>query len=188
MRNLAAIAISLLFSGLGALPVLADDEDELVLLPGNGELRSPEDRERIRADRLKPGGGLFLTFDEDEDGRITPSEIQAGIPQAFSSADSNRDGYLTALEQRDWADALPTRDDSLANPTRFDPNLDRRVDLGEFTEVIHALSVDYADEATGLILLSSLRRAAGRDTEATEASRPSSGPRSPERRNRPDRS
>ena len=76
---------------------------------------------------------------------------------AFSSADKNADGYLTALEQQDWAASLPTRDDSLANPFRFDPNLDRRVDLDEFTLVINNLGLDYADEASGDIIVADLK-------------------------------
>ncbi|MEM6557662.1 MAG: EF-hand domain-containing protein, partial [Pseudomonadota bacterium] len=121
------------------------DEDEIVRLPGQGEVRSPDARQRAQADRLKPGAGLLLTFDSNEDGRISQFEIDAGIPIAFQMADKNADGYLTALEQQDWAADLPTRDDSLANPFRFDPNLDRRVDLEEFTTVIVNLGSDYAD-------------------------------------------
>ncbi len=104
------------------------DEDELVRLPGQGEVRDASLRERAKADRLKPGAGLFITFDADNDGRISRAEMDAGIPAAFTRADNNEDGFLTALEQQDWARSLPTRDDSLANPFRFDPNLDRRVE------------------------------------------------------------
>jgi len=140
---------------LSAAPVIA--EDELVLLPGQGELRDKVDRERFQAERLKPGAGLFISFDVDGNGTITPTEIADGIPIAFTSADTNADGYLTALEQQDWAASLPTRDDSLANPVRFDPNLDRRVDLSEFTSVIRELGADYADEDSGNVLVSSLK-------------------------------
>lgn len=133
------------------------DDDDLVRLPGQGEIRSDGVREQAKGTRLKPGAGLFITFDQDENGRISPTEINAGIPVAFESADENRDGYLTALEQQDWAAGLPTRDDSLANPFRFDPNLDRRVDLDEFTSVISNLGLDYADEVSGDIIVSDLK-------------------------------
>lgn len=133
------------------------EEDELVRLPGQGEVRSSDLRERAQAERLKPGAGLFLTFDSNQDGRITQFEIDAGVPIAFQVADKNADGYLTALEQQDWAAGLPTRDDSLANPFRFDPNLDRRVDLDEFTTVIVNLGSDYADESSGDILVADLK-------------------------------
>lgn len=133
------------------------DEDELVRLPGQGELRDDALRQRAQADRLKPGAGLFITFDSDSNGRISRTEIDAGIPAAFETADNNADGYLTALEQQDWARSLPTRDDSLANPFRFDPNLDRRVDLDEFTLVINNLGLDYADETSGDIIISDLK-------------------------------
>ncbi|MCR9268354.1 MAG: hypothetical protein NXH72_00055 [Hyphomonadaceae bacterium] len=163
------------------------EDDELVLLPGQGEVRNPALRERAKADRLKPGAGLLLTFDQDEDGRISAGEIDAGIPIAFRSADSNADGYLTALEQQDWAASLPTRDDSLANPFRFDPNLDRRVDLDEFTLVISNLGLDYADESSGDILVADLKapqsKRDDRRDRFEEISRPRQGERNPNRRN-----
>ena len=179
-------------AGLAALGLSASaqaqvDEDEIVRLPGQGEVRSADLRERAKADRLKPGAGLFLTFDEDEDGRISTSEIDTGIPIAFESADKNADGYLTALEQQDWAESLPTRDDSLANPFRFDPNLDRRVDLEEFTLVISNLGLDYADETSGDILVADLKapktQREGRRERFEEVTRPRQGDRNPNRRN-----
>ena len=155
IRLLSAAAVTVLTF---AVPAHAQaDEDELVRLPGQGELIEPALREKAKAARLKPGAGLFITFDEDQDGRISPAETEAGIPVAFASADENADGYLTALEQQDWAASLPTRDDSLANPFRFDPNLDRRVDLDEFTLVITNLADDYADEDSGDIIVADLK-------------------------------
>ena len=133
------------------------DEDELVRLPGQGEIRSEGLRQKAKATRLKPGAGLLITFDTNDDERISPAEIETGIPIAFASADKNQDGYLTALEQQDWAASLPTRDDSLANPFRFDPNLDRRADLEEFTSVISNLASDYASEDNTDILVSDLK-------------------------------
>lgn len=160
------------------------EEDELVRLPGQGEVRDEVLRQRTQADRLKPGAGLFITFDSDSNGRISQAEIDAGIPAAFEQADNNDDGYLTALEQQDWARSLPTRDDSLANPFRFDPNLDRRVDLDEFTLVINNLGLDYADEESGDIIIADLKaprparegRAGGRDgARPTGQERPRQG-------------
>ena len=155
IRSLSLISLAVCSMGFSATAQV--DEDEILRLPGQGELRNPELRERARADRLKPGAGLFITFDSNEDGRISQFEIDAGIPLAFRVADRNEDGYLTALEQQDWAASLPTRDDSLANPFRFDPNLDRRVDLEEFTTVIVNLGSDYADETSGDILVADLK-------------------------------
>ena len=155
IRSLTILGLIALGTSLSAHAQV--DEDEILRLPGQGEVRSPQLRERAKADRLKPGAGLFLTFDSNEDGRISQFEIDAGIPLAFRIADRNEDGFLTALEQQDWAASLPTRDDSLANPFRFDPNLDRRVDLDEFTTVIVNLGTDYADETTGDILVADLK-------------------------------
>ncbi|MEM1390114.1 MAG: hypothetical protein AAGG45_03455 [Pseudomonadota bacterium] len=155
MIRRSALAILLLAAPLSHAS--GDDPDGLVLLPGQGELRDRADRERAGTDRLKPGGGLFVSFDADTDGTITIEEVRAAIPAAFATADQNEDGNLSALEQQDWARSLPTRDDSLANPTRFDPNLDRRVDLAEFAAVIESLHTDYRNEETGLLQLTDLK-------------------------------
>lgn len=153
-----SLSIAALVSVCLAAPVYADtQEDEILRLPGQGEVRDEALRGKAKADRLKPGAGLFLTFDADGNGIISSDEINVGIPAAFQSADANGDGFLTALEQQDWAKGLPTRDDSLANPFRFDPNLDRRVDLGEFTSVIVNLGRDYADETSGEIIVADLK-------------------------------
>lgn len=179
IRSLTLVSLVALGASFSATAQV--DEDEILRLPGQGEVRSPVLRERAQADRLKPGAGLFLTFDSNEDGRISQFEIDAGIPLAFRVADRNEDGYLTALEQQDWAAGLPTRDDSLANPFRFDPNLDRRVDIDEFTTVIVNLGSDYADETTGDILVADLKAArpnrAGRDGPDDDASQRQRGER-----------
>jgi len=157
IRSLTALAI-LASTALLVMPAHADtEEDEIVRLPLQGEVRDAETRDRVKADRLKPAGGLFVSFDTDKSGSISPVEITAGIPLAFATADANEDGSLTALEQREWADNLPVRDDTLANPVRFDPNLDRMVDLSEFSAVIHDLGRAYADEISGDILITSLK-------------------------------
>ncbi len=154
IRILTALAM---LASAAALPAMADiDEDEIVRLPKQGEVRDSELRDHVKADRLKPAGGLFVSFDADTNGSISPEEIEAGIPLAFASADANHDGALTALEQQAWAGKLPTHDDTLANPARFDPNLDRRVDLSEFAAVIQKLGLAYADEISGEIIITSL--------------------------------
>ncbi|WP_300376347.1 EF-hand domain-containing protein [Henriciella sp.] len=131
-----------------ALPVSASaaEDDNLVRLPGSGQVKSEEDRSKLNMDRLKPGGGLLASFDTDDDGRISQAEMEAGIKAAFAEADANNDNRLTAIEQQQWAASLPTRDDSLANPVRFDPNLDRRVSFAEFSNVIMDLARDYREE------------------------------------------
>ena len=185
IRTLSLACLALLpFATFASAQV---DDDEIVRLPGQGEVREPGLRDRTNAARLKPGAGLFLTFDTNDDGRISAFEIDAGIPVAFQMADENSDGHLTALEQQDWAAGLPTRDDSLANPFRFDPNLDRRVDLEEFTTVIVNLGSDYADEASGDILIDDLKdqrpRRGDRRDRAEENAEESRGNRPPSRRN-----
>jgi len=152
----ASALVSVLLLSLGAQPAFAED-DTLVRLPGSGEVKSDRDKTILKSDKLKPGGGLLASFDRDGDGRISDAELDAGIAIAFAAADGNGDGVVTAIEQQKWAASLPTRDDSLANPVRFDPNLDRRVSFTEFSSVITDLSQDYRGDGHAELRVASLR-------------------------------
>lgn len=168
IRSLAILTLAL---GLG-LSADAQIEDEIVRLPTPGEVKPDAPFKDNRPKRLVPGGGLFLSFDANEDGRISQAELSAGISEAFANADASGDGALTALEQQAWASNLPTHDDSLANPVRFDPNLDRMVSVSEFSSVITDLAVTYA-EPSGDILVASLKAPDRRPRdEAREGDRP----------------
>ena len=133
----------------------AADADDIVRLPGQGRLRPDAPHGRHASGRLVPGGGLIVSFDANDDGHVTPDELRTGAVAAFAAADANADGSLSALEQQDWANGLPTRDDTLANPVRFDPNLDRIVSVTEFVAVVAQLTLDHADP-DGNIYLSKL--------------------------------
>lgn len=163
--------LSLAFvSALFAAPVAMADDD-LVLLPGQGEIKTDTGHGVDGGPaRLAPGGGLLMSFDDDANGLISADEIEAGIVLAFALADANEDGNLTPLEQTAWANDLPTRDDTLANPARFDPNLDRNVSLDEFTGSVRHMAAIYADEDTGVIVLASL------EVQDRRSQRPSSNP------------
>lgn len=154
--NHRLLLCSALFALLSA-PAFAEDEDDLVRLPGQGEVKAERIAE-VGAERLAPGGGLMASFDADANGRVSLSELEAGILEAFIAADSNADGELTPLEQQDWAIKLPTRDESLLNPVRFDPNLDRLVSVEEFSDVIHSMAAGYAEDGTNEVVLASLKR------------------------------
>lgn len=149
----AALSVS---AGFVSPPALAED-DAVLRLPTQGAVRDRALRRQMKTERLKDGAGLFVSFDKNDNGVVTREEISSGIQSAFARADANRDGNLTPLEQRDWARKLPTHDDTLANPTRFDPNLDRRVDIAEFTMVVENLVEGFADEASNTIVLADLK-------------------------------
>lgn len=139
------ILTATLFAALPAGAQAEGDGDDLVRLPGQG-LMKPDARPTQRQfARLVPGGGLIASFDINDDGEISSVELAAGTGAAFEAADTNKDGQLTAIEQQDWAAGLPTRDDTLANPVRFDPNLDRVVTFEEFAAVIIQLAANYQD-------------------------------------------
>ena len=143
-RSIALAGALLMAATAPAIAQQADDD--IVRLPGQGFTKPEAHKRRGTPDRLVAGGGLFLSFDTDGDGRITRAELEAGTAAAFAKADANGDGHLTAFEQIKWAESLPTRDDTLANPVRFDPNLDRRVSPEEFETVIAELAEHYVEE------------------------------------------
>lgn len=143
---------------LTSLPVFAQaevDGDDLVRLPGQGLVKPDAIQSHRDIGRLVPGGGLFASFDANGDGRISSAELAEGTRAAFVLADANGDGQLVALEQQDWAANLPTRDDTLTNPVRFDPNLDRVVTFEEFEAVISQLAKSYQDD-NGVIEIAKL--------------------------------
>ncbi|MFN7054506.1 hypothetical protein [Hyphomonas sp.] len=121
--------------------------DDIVRLPGEGGPRPERASAQPKGMRFVPAGGLFASFDADADGFVTREELATGIRAAFAEADTNEDGTLTALEQQAWAAGLPVRDDTLANPVRFDPNLDRIITFEEFESVLLQIARSYQDEA-----------------------------------------
>ena len=150
------LTLSLIFAVLAQTVAQADDE--LVRLPGQGEMKDNlHSHAAGTPDRLAPGGGLLLSFDLNTDGLISADEIELGIRAAFQTADMNADGNLTPLEQLAWAEGLPTRDETLANPARFDPNLDRNVSLEEFSNGVHHLVSVFDSDNSGEVTLASLK-------------------------------
>ena len=176
-KTISILGITLFLAGSAWTAAFAQqdasfEEEELLRLPGQGEFR----RNALgggQLERLIPGGGLLLSFDSDGNGFITPEEIDQGIVAAFEKADEDENGRITPLEQVKWAETLPTRDVSLANPARFDPNLDRSVRIDEFSAVIVDFSANYADEITGEISVNSLKSVRpDSDTKEIKANRP----------------
>lgn len=147
---------------LASQPAFAQEDEIVRLKHASQGLVKPSDdlnapyRNRARGNRYVPGGGLMISFDFNGDELVSLEELERGATEAFAVADANEDGALSALEQQDWAEELPTQDDTLANPVRFDPNLDRRVSLDEFSSVILQLGLAYLDQELQLIRLSDL--------------------------------
>ena len=57
--------------------------------------------EELRAARGKHGhGGHFKRMDSDNDGKVSRAEALAAAEAAFSRADANQDGFVTAEEMK----------------------------------------------------------------------------------------
>jgi len=111
-----------------AAPAFAQDVDRITGMasPGGG-FRAPEGVKVV-----SPGALIFASFDRNGDGRITTQEIEAGAETAFAAADRNGDGVITGFEQTDWANAMGSASDLMANAMTFDIDLDRSVTKAEF--------------------------------------------------------
>jgi hypothetical protein len=130
MQFRAGLVVALL--AVCSAPAFAQDVDRIDRItgqvnPGGGH-RAPEGVKVVA-----PGALVFARFDTNLDGVITLAEIDAGAPLAFAAADRNGDGQITGFEQTDWAGAMGSSADVLANAMTFDIDLDRSVTKAEFT-------------------------------------------------------
>lgn len=121
-----------MLAGLAGLmltaPAFAQDVDRITgtASPGGG-FRAPEGVKVV-----SPGALVFASFDRNSDGRISVQEIEAGAETAFAAADRSGDGVITGFEQTDWANAMGSASDLMANAMTFDIDLDRSVTKAEF--------------------------------------------------------
>lgn len=136
-------------------PPVIDQVDRVVAPPAPGE-RGPLGRPRDGVRTVQPGALLFASFDGNHDGRITPAEFEAGAAASFAVADKNSDGQITGFEQTDWANAIGTGNDILANPMTFDADLDRNVTQSEFVTGLRRIAASMSEPRTGDILFSQL--------------------------------
>ena len=72
MIRILSVAALLAGTAIFTLPAGAE-EDELVRLPSTGTVRDAAVRQRVKADRLRPAGGLFVSFD------VTPQILCASL-------------------------------------------------------------------------------------------------------------
>lgn len=107
-----------------ALPVLAQERLPFRQGPNGAALDG--------AVYVKPGALLLATFDTNQDFQITEAEIEAGARQTFKIADADQDGFMSPLEQREWASRIGSDADVIANPTTFPSALPAQVTEDEF--------------------------------------------------------
>lgn len=118
---------------LGWLPApgFAQEPDQIDRITGRANPGGPN-RAPPGVKVVAPGALIFAGFDRNGDGVITLAEIEAGAEVAFAVADRNGDGVITGFEQSDWAAAMNSGQDEIANAMTFDIDLDRSVTKTEF--------------------------------------------------------
>lgn len=129
-RLLPGIA-SLAMLGCLAAPALAQEPDQIDRITGLANPGGPN-RAPPGVKVVAPGALIFASFDRNGDGVITIAEIEAGADVAFAIADRNGDGVITGFEQSDWAAAMNSGQDEMANAMTFDIDLDRTVKKAEY--------------------------------------------------------
>lgn len=91
---------------------------------------------------------LLASFDADHDGIISDAELKEGAERAFTAADANGDGVITAFEQADWAQSLGGGGGVLANSMLFDADLNRKVTPQEFLAGVTRIAAEFRDPQT----------------------------------------
>lgn len=122
---------SLAMLGCLAAPALAQEPDQIDRITGLANPAGPG-RAPPSVRVVAPGALIFAGFDRNGDGVISIAEIEAGAELAFTAADRNSDGVITGFEQSDWAAAMNSGQDEIANAMTFDIDLDRSVTKAEF--------------------------------------------------------
>lgn len=119
----------------------------------------------------------LLHFDADRDGRITRSEVEAGILAQFQAIDSNHDGRLDAAEYQVYEEArraerkawraqhpepngepAPERTAAWDPMKRLDWNRDGFITLEEFGGRERALAMRADRDGDGTVLADDLKR------------------------------
>ncbi len=133
----AALGLMMLAAAPAAAQVI--ETGQVDRLPGPGGVTvgaANADGMRI----MRPGALMFASFDRNFDGKITLEEIDVGTAGAFAAADKNSDGVISGFEQSDWASAVGSSSDVLANPMTFDTDLDRSITPAEFAAGLRRLA------------------------------------------------
>lgn len=128
---------------------------------------------------VAPGALVFASFDRNSDGKVSVAEIEAGAGGAFAAADRNGDSAVTGFEQADWAAAIGSSTDVMANTMTFDIDLDRAVTQAEFVAGLKRIAnqIQPAGELTFADLLRPLSRPSNQDSGPPPSSGWSVSPR-----------
>ena len=125
--------------------VLASCANDPQHRPGQSENRQP-----IRA-LLSTDAMLFVSFDTNNDLRVTSDEIEAGITREFARADTNHDGTIGPLEFQTWSNAVLGGQQTAPYRLDFDRNVDNVITLQEFHDEIVARAHDYDANNDGVL-------------------------------------
>ncbi|MES1156744.1 MAG: hypothetical protein ABUL73_03090 [Alphaproteobacteria bacterium] len=134
--------LAVLAGGVLALGACATPQDG----PQHRRGDAPQQHALISADAL-----VFVSFDTDNDLRITQAELEAGIAREFARADANHDGSISPIEFQNWA-ATALGGDSLP-PYRldFDRNVDNVITQKEFHDELMARAHAYDANNDGVL-------------------------------------
>lgn len=119
----------------------------LALLGCASPSRGPQHREP----EWHPPVGMLLRYDFNHDGSITRAEMEKGLHEDFTKADSDRDGQLGESEARAINQERWTEDASAASPL-VDWTHDGTVDFDEFAAAPRSLFSQMDANGDGVLL------------------------------------
>jgi hypothetical protein len=102
----------------------------------------------------------FVSFDADDDLRLTTPELEAGVAREWRRADRDNDGSLTPLEFSDWSNTALGGAQLAPFRLDFDRNVDNVISQTEFLTEFRARAEDYDANHDGVVSRAEMLRPA----------------------------
>ncbi len=133
----------------------------------------PMPRALFSADAL-----LYVSFDADDDLRVTMAEIEAGVTHEWTRANTNGDGLLQPLEFSAWSDSALGGNQLPPFRLDFDRNVDNVITQEEFRTEILGRATDYDKDEDGVLVRGDfVRQAPGQRLREISVEQPPERPR-----------
>lgn len=153
-----------LFSVLSLTALSAAAQVERIKPSGNGAMAGVAGQARY----IHSGALLLASFDTNQDFLVTDAEIESGARNTFKIADADNDGFMTAIEQRNWASKITGEGDVLENSQFFHSEIPNQVTEDEFVNGIQIFSTNFENEDGNILFTSFIVTPKDKEKKADE--------------------